>query len=89
MLATDALAGPVNAVAPVAATNREFTRALGRALRRPTFLPMPAVLARLAFGKMADELLLASQRAVPTRLLETGFVFANADLGAALRREVG
>jgi uncharacterized protein (TIGR01777 family) len=88
-LVTPALEGPVNAVAPAAVTNREFTRALGRVLRRPTIVPMPAVIARLAFGEMADELLLASTRVVPRRLGESGFTFREPDLETALAHLLG
>ena len=56
------LHGPVNMVSPSAVTNLEFTKALGRVLRRPTVFPMPSFAARLAFGEMADALLLASAR---------------------------
>ena len=78
------LAGPVNLVAPEAATNRQFTKALGRALRRPTILPMPSFAARLAFGEMADEMLLSSTKVAPERLSEAGFSFQYGDLDAAL-----
>jgi hypothetical protein len=83
------LEGPVNAVAPTPVTNREFTRALGRVLRRPTIFPMPAVVARLAFGEMADELLLSSARVVPRKLRESGYAFREPDLETALRHLLG
>ena len=83
------LKGPVNAVAPVPVNNREFTRALGGVLRRPTPVPMPAALVRLVFGEMGTELLLASTRVAATRLTETGFAFRFADLESALRHELG
>ncbi len=82
------LAGPVLAVSPQPVTNREFTRALGRALHRPTVLPVPAFALRLMFGDMATELLLASQRARPSRLLEAGFVFAEPQLAMCLQRQL-
>jgi len=88
-MATRTLAGPVNVVAPVPVTNSEFTKTLGKVLGRPTVMPMPAFAARLAFGEMADELLLSSQRVEPARLLEAGFKFAQADLQAALRHVLG
>ena len=88
-IARDDLAGPVNMVSPAPVTNLEFTKTLGRVLRRPTILPMPAFAARLAFGEMADELLLSSTRVVPRRLQETGFVFRDPTLEAALRRLLG
>jgi uncharacterized protein (TIGR01777 family) len=84
-LATDSLAGPVNAVAPHPVTNREFGRTLGRVLRRPAVLPLPAFAARLMLGEMADELLLASQRIRPMRLEATGFAFRYPTLEGALR----
>lgn len=82
-LKTELLNGPTNAVAPNPVTNAEFTKTLGRVLGRPTVLPMPAFAARLAFGEMADELLLPSQRVVPTELLASGFVFRHPDLESA------
>ena len=88
-LVTPALDGPVNAVAPMPVTNREFTRALGRVLRRPTVFPVPAVMARLAFGEMADELLLASARVVPRKLRDSGYAFREPDIEAALRHLLG
>ncbi len=88
-LGTDALRGPVNAVAPAPVTNAEFTRTLGRVLRRPTLVPMPAFAARLALGEMADELLLSSQRVLPARLRASGFTFDYPTLESALRHELG
>ena len=61
-LNNEKLSGPVNLVAPQAVTNKEFTKTLGRALWRPTIFPLPASTARLLFGEMADELLLASRK---------------------------
>lgn len=85
LLATDSLVGPVNLTAPQPVTNRQFVRTLGRVLRRPAWLPAPAWALRLALGEMADELLLASARAVPRRLEASGFRFAHAELEPALR----
>lgn len=79
-LITPALCGPVNAVAPGSVTNHDFTKALGQALHRPTFFPLPAFLARLMFGEMADELLLASTRVVPQALMQAGYGFKDPDL---------
>jgi uncharacterized protein (TIGR01777 family) len=79
------LSGPINAVAPNPVTNREFTKTLGRILGRPTLFPMPAFAARLAFGEMADALLLASTRAAPKRLEASGYVFRHPDIASALR----
>ncbi|MFO1462759.1 MAG: TIGR01777 family oxidoreductase [bacterium] len=79
------LQGPVNAVAPNPVTNKEFTKTLGRVLWRPTCLPMPASTARMVFGEMADELLLASTRVEPAKLRQAGYAFQYPDLKAALR----
>jgi len=84
-LRNDKLEGPVNAMAPNTVTNREFTKTLGKVLGRPTILPVPAFGLRLVLGDMADEMLLASVRATPTRLLETGFAFTMPELEPALR----
>lgn len=81
----DSLRGPVNAVAPGALTNAEFTKALGHALGRPTIFAVPAFAARLAFGETADELLLASTRVEPARLKEAGFEFKHPEIEGALR----
>ena len=78
------LQGPVNAVAPQPVTNAEFTKALGRVLHRPTVLPLPAFAARLAFGEMADELLLGSTRVIPTRLQAAGYQFQFPEIESAL-----
>ncbi|MFO0968307.1 MAG: TIGR01777 family oxidoreductase [Gemmataceae bacterium] len=88
-LSAHGLRGPVNAVAPHPVTNREFTRTLGRILRRPTIFPMPRFMARLAFGEMADELLLASTRVMPRVLLASGYRFLFGDLENALRHLLG
>ncbi len=88
-LSTDTLEGPVNAVAPQPVTNRQFTRALGRAMKRPAVVPAPAFALRAALGQMADELLLASARVVPRRLQSTGFSFADPEIDGALSRLLG
>lgn len=84
-LKTESLHGPVNAAAPNPVTNYDFTKTLGRVLRRPTVMPMPAFAARLAFGEMADALLLSSTRVVPKKLRESGFTFKYPELEGALR----
>lgn len=81
----DSLRGPLNAVAPHPVTNAEFTRALGEVLGRPTVLPLPAMMVKLTFGEMGRELLLASTRAIPTRLQSTSFEFVHVDVEAGLR----
>jgi uncharacterized protein len=84
VIADASISGPVNAVAmPV--KNADFARAAGKILRRPAIIPVSASLLRLAFGELADELLLASQRAQPERLLGAGYSFRYGDLEPALR----
>lgn len=76
--------GPVNLTAPEPVTNRAFTEALGAALHRPTVVPVPGFGPKLLFGgELVDELLLASQRVLPERLTESGYTFAQPELGAA------
>ena len=81
----DALRGPVNLTSPQPVTNAELTQTLGRVLRRPTLLPLPAFAAKLLLGELAEEGLMASQRVRPKRLLEAGFEFAYPELEGALR----
>jgi uncharacterized protein (TIGR01777 family) len=88
-LVKESLHGPVNGVAPHPVTNSEFTKSLGRVLRRPTIFPMPAFMARLAFGEMANELLLASARVLPRALLDSNYPFLHGDLEGALRHLLG
>jgi uncharacterized protein len=88
-LTSASLDGAVNAVAPTPITNSEFTRVLGRVLRRPTLFSVPAAAIRVAFGEMADEMLLASTRATPARLLESGYHFRHPQLEGALRHTLG
>ena len=76
--------GPVNFTAPQPVTNSDFTQALGNSLSRPTVFSMPAFAARLAFGEMADALLLSSAKVEPRRLREAGFDFKYTDLKSAL-----
>jgi uncharacterized protein (TIGR01777 family) len=76
--------GPVNATAPEPVTNRDFSRALGRALHRPAVMPIPGTALRLLYGEMA-EIVTEGQRAVPRRALELGYGFAHPDLDEALR----
>jgi uncharacterized protein (TIGR01777 family) len=83
------LSGPVNMVAPEPVTNAEFTRELGRAVHRPALLPAPAFALRLAIGEMADEMLLASERVMPKRLIDAGFAFAYPTLAETLAAALG
>ncbi|MBU0481781.1 MAG: TIGR01777 family oxidoreductase [Proteobacteria bacterium] len=80
IIENDSISGPVNTVAPTPLTNREFTKILAGALHRPAFMTLPAFMARLIFGEMADELLLSSTRAVPRKLQEAGYRFQDPDL---------
>jgi hypothetical protein len=84
-LSAAAVAGPVNAVAPNPVTNREFTKTLGSVLHRPTILSMPAFAARLAFGEMADEMLLGGAHIEPRALTAASFQFEYPQLEPALR----
>ena len=88
-LMTDGLAGPVNVCSPEPATSRALAQALGRVLGRPAVLPAPAPALRVLFGEMADTALLGSQRAVPARLLESGYRFRYPALEPALRFLLG
>lgn len=76
--------GPVNATAPEPVSNREFSRALGRALKRPAFLPVPGFAIRALYGGMAT-LVIEGQNARPRRTLELGFRHRHPDLDEALR----
>jgi NAD dependent epimerase/dehydratase family enzyme len=84
----DSWTGPINASAPNPATNGEFVRALGRALKRPAVLPVPGFALKLMFGEMAS-VLMVSQRMVPRRALELGYEFAHAELDDALQGMLG
>ncbi len=84
VMKTETLEGPVNVVSPNPVTNREFTKSLASVLARPAVFPLPAFMARLALGEMADELLLASQRVEPARLRSSGYRFARPELRSAL-----
>jgi uncharacterized protein len=85
----EALAGPVNVVAPGAETNRAFARTLGRVLGRPALVPVPAFALRALFGEMADGALLASARVTPARLRAAGHVFRFPGIEEALRHLLG
>ncbi len=83
---TTTVSGPYNVAAPSPVSNAEFTKQLGKALHRPTFLPAPKFALKLVAGEMADEMLLASQKIDSTRLREAGFEFGDTDLSQALAR---
>lgn len=87
---TPEITGPINAVAPDPVTNKQFTKALGRALHRPTILPVPGFAPKLLYGsECADALVLGSIRVVPKRLEDAGFSFQFTDLDAALQHALG
>jgi uncharacterized protein len=88
-LQDESIRGPLNVVSPNPVTNEEFTKTLGDVLSRPTMMAVPAFAARLAFGEMADEMLLASQRVIPKRLNDAGFKFQYPHLVDAVRKYVG
>jgi uncharacterized protein (TIGR01777 family) len=83
------VSGPVNAVAPGAVRNREFTSTLGKVLHRPTLLAVPRAGLHLVFGEMADEAILGSAHVLPVVLQRGGFRFHYAELDAALQHELG
>ncbi len=84
-LANENLRGPVNAVAPQPVRNLEFVRALGKALHRPAFFPLPAFVVRTVFGEMGEALLLSSARVKPAKLEAAGYGFRHPELDEALR----
>ncbi|MFW6689983.1 TIGR01777 family oxidoreductase [Streptomyces sp. MAR4 CNX-425] len=84
LIDTASVSGPVNLTAPEPLTNREVTAAMGRVLRRPTPFPVPAAVLRLVLGELAEDVL-GSQRAVPRKLLDSGFTFAFPEIDDALR----
>lgn len=89
VIGTPSLSGPVNAVSPHPVTQREFARAMGRAMRRPAFAPLPAFAVKMMFGEMGRELLLSGQFAVPAALLASGFRFDSPRIGEAMAFEFG
>ncbi|HET9697718.1 MAG TPA: TIGR01777 family oxidoreductase [Terriglobales bacterium] len=83
-LITEAVSGPVNVVAPQQTTNKEFTKALGRVLKRPTIFPLPGVAVTLMLGEMGQEALLVSERVEPAKLKNLGFVYRHPQIDEAL-----
>jgi uncharacterized protein (TIGR01777 family) len=83
-LTDERVQGPINLGSPNPVRNREFAAALGRALRRPSLIPTPALALRLALGEMAQPLLLASTRMVPAVALSSGYRFVHPEIGPAL-----
>ncbi|MGH9734241.1 MAG: DUF1731 domain-containing protein, partial [Candidatus Acidiferrales bacterium] len=84
-LADEQLLGPINVVSPAPVRNTDFTNILARIVHRPAVFPAPAFALRLVLGEMADELLLASQRVVPSKVIENGYEFRLPQLKPALR----
>lgn len=87
LLARPAISGPVNFCAPNPVRNRDLAAALGRALKRPAFMPAPAFVIRMALGEFA-QVLLGSQRAVPLKLRQHGFSFRHPDIQTAVHAAV-
>lgn len=85
LIENENVSGAVNGTAPNSVTNKVFSATLGKILKRPAFIPMPAFVLKLMMGEMAEELLLAGKRIVPKKVLEAGFTFKFADLDTALR----
>jgi len=80
--------GVYNVASPNPATNRDFARAIGQALGRPSWIPAPAFVIRLLFGEMAT-VVLDGQRVIPERLIQEGFKFQYAEPAVALRQLLG
>ena len=87
-IATPAVTGAVNCVAPHPVRNSEFAATLGHVMHRPALVPVPAIALRLLFGTMADHTILASQRVAPEKLAGAGFEFRHPRLEEALRFEL-
>ncbi len=83
VIENETMTGPVNFSAPNPVQNRELAAALGKALNRPASVPVPAFMIRLGLGEMGSALL-ASQRVVPEKLMQNGFVFGHPDIDGAL-----
>ena len=81
----DAIQGPINGTAPEPVINKNFSKTLGRVLKRPAFFPMPAFIVTLLFGQMGEELLLAGQRVIPEKLTQAGYQFKHPLLEGALK----
>ncbi len=88
-LLTADVSGPVNLTAPEPVTNADFVAELGREVHRPTVLPVPAFALNLALGEFGRSSVVGGQRALPTRLQESGYEFVDTDLSAVLRAALG
>jgi len=80
----DTLNGPINGTAPKPSTNDDFTKSLGKALNRPTFMPMPKIIINMLMGQMGVELLLSGKKIMPTKALDSGYQFQYTTLDSAL-----
>jgi uncharacterized protein (TIGR01777 family) len=85
IIETPGVVGPINATAPYPVTNREFTRALGRALRRPSLVPVPAFALKAMYGEMAEAVLLTGQRVIPAKAQAHGYHFRYPEIDIAMR----
>ena len=81
----DSLKGPFNLTAPNPVTNKEFTKILGKVIKRPTIVPLPGFAAKLIFGEMAEALLLSGSNVIPEKLLAAGYTFKHSELSEALK----
>ncbi len=88
LMQTPEISGPVNVVSPQSLRQKVFARSLGRALHRPAFLPAPPFVLRLLFGEMADQVLLAGCRIIPSRLQQCGFTFRDQDAETYLQERL-
>ncbi len=84
ILKNDLIQGPVNMVAPKPVKNAEFAKTLAGVLSRPAIFPMPAFVVKTIFGEMGEELLLASQKVEPGKLISSGYPFRYRELRASL-----
>lgn len=84
LIASPGLAGPFNVSLPTPVTNREFAKGLGKVLHRPALIPLPGAALRLAYGQLADELLIASARVLPAALERSGYTFIHPTLDSSL-----
>jgi hypothetical protein len=81
----ETVSGAINGTAPEPVINKDFTKTLAKVLKRPAFFPMPAIIVKLLFGQMGDELLLAGKRVVPAKIIQAGYHFKFKTLESALR----
>lgn len=89
MIADQNFSGPVNLTAPNPVSNREFTKTLGKVLKRPTIFPLPAAIVEALFGEMGRALLLNGLNVLPRKLLDHGFKFTFPTLDSCLKHQLG